>query len=222
MQITTTFIAINNHPTILNKEVTLLSGEETRKPVTPDKEDELDFGFEEDEETLILYEKPKWYREYLSYIIFGTIILTVLVTRMFFYTVVITWGESMMPTMEHLELALINKIDDPSTYERGDIIIFKGERTYVKRIVGLSGDIVSIANNKVYINGEELEELYLDMDMHYVMSDLEETLVPENSFFVLGDNRGNSMDSRNGLGMPTYDSILGKVITHAHFPFKFN
>lgn len=180
----------------------------------------MEFDFGDDE--VLLFEKPKWYKEYLLHIILGFIILSVIITRTFFFNVFIISGESMLPTMENYELALINKMDNPTNYERGDIIIFQGEQRYVKRIIGLSGDTITVADNKVYVNGEELEETYLDMDMYYVMSDQKDIVVPKDSFFVMGDNRGNSMDSRNGLGLPTYAKVIGKVIAHADFPIKFN
>ena len=201
----------------------LLSQEKSKSVVSDVKESvepamEFDFGAEEIE----LFETPKWYKEYFLHILLGVLILIILVTRAFLFNVFIISGESMEPTMDNYELALINKIESPTNYERGDIIIFKGEQRYVKRIIALSGDTISIKDNKVRVNGEELQETYLDMDTYYYMSDLEELVVPEDSFFVMGDNRGNSLDSRNGLGLPTTDDIIGKVIAHGKFPISFN
>lgn len=179
---------------------------------------EFDFGDEEVE----LFEKPKWYREFGVHIGLSILILLIIFIRTCLFNVYIVSGESMLPTMNHFEIALVSKIEKPSNFQRGDIIIFKGEERYVKRIIGLGGDTISIKDNKVFINGVELQEPYLDADMHYVMTDLDEVIVPENSFFVLGDNRGNSIDSRNGLGLPTYDDIIGKVIFHVESPIKIN
>lgn len=195
-----------------------VSKETKGRKETEDKLMEFDFSNEE----VVLFEQPVWYKEYLLHILLGVLIVAVLLTRAFFFNVFIISGESMEPTMENHELALIDKISNPESYERGDVIIFKGEKRYVKRIIALSGETLSIKDNQVYVNGEPLEETYLDMDTYYFMSDLEELVVPENSFFVMGDNRGNSMDSRNGLGLPTYEDIIGKVITHGEFPIKFD
>lgn len=206
------------------EEVALLSEEKRKGLEINNKSEEkrnndMEFDFGDDE--LVLFEKPKWYKEYLFHIVIGFAILTIIIVRTFFFNVFIISGESMLPTMENFELALINKIDKPSSYERGDIIIFKGEEKYVKRIIGLSGDTITIEDNKVFINGEEVDETYLNMDMHHVMSDLKNVVVPDDSFFVMGDNRGNSMDSRNGLGLPTSTDIIGKVVVHAKFPITF-
>lgn len=186
------------------------------------------YGFEGDDtftfgEDVDLFAQDKWYKEYLTPLILGAVILVTLIVRIFFFTVVIISGESMLPTMENYELALVNKYSSVDNYERGQVIIFEGDSTYVKRIIALGGDTVAIDNNKVLVNGEVLDEKnYLDTDLYALMSDMDEVKVPKDSFFVMGDNRGNSMDSRNGLGMPTKKDIVGEVVTHAAFPVKFD
>lgn len=105
------------------------------------------------------------------------------------------------------------KFSDP---ERGDIVIFKypddESQDFVKRIIGLPNDIVQIKNGHVYINGEELDEPYI---RDYMLDDGETYtyIVPEDCYFMLGDNRNNSKDSRYWVN--TYvkkDKIIAKVI----------
>lgn len=99
--------------------------------------------------------------------------------------------------------------------QRGDIIIFKypddESQNFVKRIIGIPGDVIEISDGKVYINGEEQNEPYIKEPM-----DTYETLyyiVPENSYFVMGDNRNSSKDSRywTTTNYVTKDKIIGKA-----------
>lgn len=179
-----------------------------------------EFGLEQEE--FNLFEEPKWYRKYLFHIILGIIIVTMLIIRTFFYTFYLVSGESMMPTIENFEIAVIDKHTEPSEYKRGDIIIFSGEKYYVKRIIAKGGDKIKIEDNKVFVNGEQIKEEYLNLDYMITMNNLEERTIPKNSFFVMGDNRNNSTDSRNGLGLATDDNIKGRVVTHIKIPLSFN
>ena len=105
--------------------------------------------------------------------------------------------------------------------ERGDIVIFKypddETQTYVKRVIGTPGDIVQIANGKVYINNEELEETYLKEPMN-ISTKQETYVVPEGHYFMMGDNRNSSLDSRYWTN--TYvaeDKILAKVLFRYYY-----
>lgn len=107
--------------------------------------------------------------------------------------------------------------------ERGDIIIFKypDDRTqkFVKRIIGLPGETITIDQAKVYVNGELLEEDYLKEEWCTATGPFEFE-VPEDSYLVLGDNRNNSLDAR--FWTNTYvpkDDIIGKAI-FVYFPFN--
>lgn len=112
-----------------------------------------------------------------------------------------------------------------SSPKRGDIIIFKypenEKENYVKRVIGLPGEYVEVRNGVVYINDEPLEEDYVyfiggKVDLR---GDFEKTLVPEKSYFVLGDSRNNSKDSRfwTTTHFVTEDKILGKAV-FAYYP----
>ena len=108
---------------------------------------------------------------------------------------------------------LAYKFSEP---KRGDIIIFKfpddETQNYVKRVIGLPNDIVQIKNGRVYINGEELDEPYIK---DYILDDGETYtyIVPEDSYFMLGDNRNNSKDSRYWVNtFVKKEKIVDKVV----------
>jgi signal peptidase I len=120
-------------------------------------------------------------------------------------------GFSMLPTLEEGEYIIINKLsyylEEP---ERGDIIVlhFPNDRSrdFIKRIIGLPGDHVEIANGVVKVNGLELNEPYINAQPSYTGS----WTVPDEHYFVLGDNRNNSSDSHNWSYLPRED-IVGKA-----------
>jgi len=106
-------------------------------------------------------------------------------------------------------------------YQRGDVIVFQqeGKPPYIKRIIGLAGDKVSVQNGYVYLNNQRLEETYLDPSLRTrggtYLAEGEEITVPEETFFVMGDNRNNSSDSRDiRVGVVKRENIIGKVILH--------
>ncbi len=121
-------------------------------------------------------------------------------------------GYSMEPTMHTGEFVIVNKIaysiGDP---ERGDIIVFEyprnPEQEYIKRVIGLPGDEISVRNGEVYVNGNMLDEPYIKAAPAYQGS----WTVPADSLFVFGDNRNNSSDSHNWGEVPM-DNIIGKAI----------
>lgn len=121
-------------------------------------------------------------------------------------------GHSMMPTLKEGEYLIVNKLsyylEEP---ERGDIIVLHyprdPSREYIKRIVGLPGDQVEIGNGQVKVNGVVLQEPYLNGPPTYVD---QSWVVPADNFFVLGDNRNNSSDSRSWSFLPRSD-IVGKA-----------
>jgi signal peptidase I len=120
-------------------------------------------------------------------------------------------GFSMLPTLEEGEYVIIDKLsyylDDP---ERGDIIVlhFPNDRSrdFIKRVIGVPGDHIEIGDGQVRINGEVLEEPYINAEPSYSGS----WDVPANSYFVLGDNRNNSSDSHNWSFLPRKD-VVGKA-----------
>lgn len=121
---------------------------------------------------------------------------------------------SMEPNLHNGQRLLVSKL----TYkfgepQRGDIIVFKPphidnpDKDYIKRIIGLPGETVEITNGVVYINGAPLEEPYIKDP---AKSSFAKRTIPEGEYFVLGDNRNNSNDSRSGWTVPLED-IVGKA-----------
>ena len=95
---------------------------------------------------------------------------------------------------------------------RGDIIVFKyppdPNKMFVNRVIGVSGDVIQIDNGIVYLNNEKLLETYLTNS--YSGRSIGPIVVENDTFFVLGDNRAESNDSRNGWFVP-YDNVIGKA-----------
>ncbi|KKR86966.1 MAG: Signal peptidase I [Candidatus Woesebacteria bacterium GW2011_GWB1_41_10] len=128
-------------------------------------------------------------------------------------------GQSMHPNFPDGEYLLTQKV---SYYlhppERGDVIVFKPpvspDDEFIKRIIALPGDRVKVVNGKVYINGEPLNEDYLEPSLYTAASNFlkegEEFTVPDGEWFVMGDNRPHSSDSR-AWGPITKKEISGKA-----------
>ena len=133
-----------------------------------------------------------------------------LVTTLFLPILQIS-GDSMSPTLEHDEIVILIKTN---TFQRGDLVGFYYQgKILLKRVIGLPEDEIAIdADGNVYINGELLDEPYVtdkglgDCDLEFPYK------VPGTGYFVLGDQRSNSVDSRNSvIGSISKDDIIGKV-----------
>lgn len=121
-------------------------------------------------------------------------------------------GFSMEPTMHSGEFVIVNKLAYKfAPVQRFDVIVFMFPRNpdqeYIKRVIGLPGDEVTIANRQVRVNGEALDEPYILQPPAYSGT----WVVPEGSLFVLGDNRNNSSDSHNWGPVPL-DYVIGKAV----------
>lgn len=122
-------------------------------------------------------------------------------------------GPSMEPNFVHNNYVVVNKIAYLySDIERGDVIVFpfpdNQEEDFIKRIIGLPGDIVAVRNGQVYVNDQLIEEPYI-ITPH--VRDYEGVTVPEGTVFVMGDNRNNSSDSR-AWGTLNIEDIIGKAV----------
>ena len=150
-------------------------------------------------------------KDLISYII---IILAVVTIRLFIITPVRVQGTSMDTTLKQGEILLLEKFD--KNYKRFDIVVIntKNERI-IKRIIGMPSESIKIIDGIIYINGEKIEDKYASSQTKDFS--LEET-IPENTYFVLGDNRIVSNDSRY-LGPIKKENIQGKAI-YRIWPFK--
>ena len=127
-------------------------------------------------------------------------------------------GDSMNPILNNGDIALVNRIVyDATAPKRGDIIVFKpkgneNSHYYIKRIIGLPGEKVQILEGEIYIDGEKLEEDYGVSEITDPGIAAEEIELEGNEFFVLGDDRENSEDSRMAdVGNVKRSYIYGKA-----------
>lgn len=133
----------------------------------------------------------------------------------FLYQPVKVEGTSMMPSLDDQERIFVNKfVYRLEPIQRGDIVVFRYPRdtskSYIKRVVGVAGDRIRIDDGLVYVNSRPLDEDYVPSAFSDDRS-YPETVVPPNSFFVLGDHRSMSNDSRD-FGPVKESFIYGKAV----------
>src|ERR1700676_5348274 len=133
----------------------------------------------------------------------------------FLYQPVKVEGTSMMPSLEDQERIFVNKfVYRLEPIERGDIVVFRYPRdpskSYIKRVIGMAGDRIRIDGGQVYVNDQALDENYVPPAFSDSRS-YPDTTVPANSFFVLGDHRSMSNDSRD-FGPVNQSFIYGKAV----------
>ncbi len=140
-------------------------------------------------------------------------IILALLIRMFFLEVFVVEGRSMYPTLVETERLMVNKIiyqfDQP---QLGDIIVFEFEpgRDFIKRVIGVDGDVIEIKEGRVILNGQVLKEPYTGYNM--MMHDYGPEVVPPGYLFVMGDYRLNSMDSRDPrVGFVSQEDLKGRA-----------
>ncbi|CDF20613.1 signal peptidase IB [Clostridium sp. CAG:609] len=141
------------------------------------------------------------------------IVVVIVVIRIFIATPVKVDGDSMYNTLNDNDIVLLSKL---SSIDRFDIIVLKendNNATIIKRVIGMPGDKVKIRNNKIYINNKIIEDEYA----YGETSDYDEITLGDDEYFVLGDNRLISKDSRY-FGAIKKSDIKGKAVFRL-FPF---
>jgi len=133
----------------------------------------------------------------------------------FLYQPVKVEGTSMMPSLDDQERIFVNKfVYKLEPIERGDIVVFRYPRdvskSFIKRVVAVAGDRVRIAAGQVYVNGQRLEEDYV-AEAYADQRSMSEVAVPAGSYFLLGDHRNMSNDSRD-FGPVDSRFIYGKAV----------
>ncbi|ERK60004.1 signal peptidase I [Gemella bergeri ATCC 700627] len=177
----------------------------------------------------------RFLREILEWIV-------VVVVSIFIYLVLSTYviapftvkGHSMDYTFADNDKVFVNKLS--KNYKRGDEVVFHANETddYIKRIIGVPGDTIEYKNDVLYVNGQKVDEPYLeqkikeaktqgnspltpDFNIEYLSSTKSKT-VPEGTYFVMGDNRQHSTDSRV-FGFVKKEAMIGKVSLR-YYPLK--
>lgn len=153
-------------------------------------------------------------KDILSYII---VIIVVLLIKQFIITPIRVNQSSMNNTLYDKDIMILDKISYRfKSISRFDIVVVKKDKEYlIKRVIGLPGEIIEYKENKLYVNDKLVEENFL----HKKTEDYKlEEKIPDNYYFVVGDNRPNSLDSR-AFGLIKKDEILGKT-NLVLFPFN--
>lgn len=164
-------------------------------------------------------------KEIISWVLtLGAAVLIALVIRTFLFEPVKVEGSSMLDTLMDKEIMFVTKPEylfgDPS---RGDVIICHyPERTeyFVKRVIAIPGDRIRIDRTDVFVNDEKVDDSYLTPDRNRRDHSMSEQTLKEDEYFVMGDNRDNSNDSRASVVGPLHrDQIMGHV-RYVIFPFN--
>lgn len=128
-------------------------------------------------------------------------------------------GHSMDPNFSNQEYLIVNKLSyNLNEPKRGDVIVFRAPNNpqydYIKRIIGLPGETVKIVNNSIFINGNKIEEKYIPENNNTLIKNDQnitmEVKLKDGQYFVLGDNREHSSDSRD-WGILPKENIIGKA-----------
>jgi signal peptidase I len=156
----------------------------------------------------------RWLKEFVISLAISIFIIV------FLYQPVKVEGTSMMPGLADQERIFINKYAYRiGMIERGDVVVFRypgdPSKNYIKRVVGVPGDVVEIRSGAVYLNGSRLVEPYVPVQFRDERS-MGEISVPAGSYFVLGDHRNLSSDSRD-FGAVERGAIFGKAV-FAYWP----
>ena len=129
----------------------------------------------------------RFLKELLPYVI---ILVVVVLLRTFVVTPIIVSGKSMSPTLDGGEVMILNKLDEIERYEI--IVADIDSEKIIKRVIAMPGESISCENGIIYVNDKKIEEKY----GNGITSDFDRIVLDENEYYVLGDNREDSLDSR--------------------------
>ncbi|MBT4516736.1 MAG: signal peptidase I [Candidatus Komeilibacteria bacterium] len=168
---------------------------------------------EDDEDSLVL----SWLKKFgiLVFEVVKVVLISlaiILPIRLFLVQPFYVEGASMEPNFYQNEYLIIDELSYRfNEKQRGEVIIFKNPKNtrayFIKRIIGLPGEAVSIDEGRVYIDGEILEEAYIE---NFSSDKHEAITLEENEYFLMGDNRSNSLDSRQ-IGPVNESYVIGRV-----------
>lgn len=153
--------------------------------------------------------------------VYVIIILIIILLKMYVISPIRVNGTSMDPTLENGDIMILNKIGYRITkIKRFDIVVIKyKDELLIKRVIGLPGEKIKYVNNTLYVNGKKLDEEFdKTYTYNFSLKEIGSTTVPDDSYFVLGDNREVSKDSRS-IGFIDREDIIGKS-SLTLFPFN--
>lgn len=160
-------------------------------------------------------EIKEFFKDTIKYII---LIIVVLVLVLYVVSLQQIVGSSMSPNYTNNDIVILDKLSYRfKDIKRGDIVSlsYADTKYLVKRVVGLPGENIEFINNILYIGGTAYKENYLSSDViteDFSLSELGYNIIPEDMYLVLGDNRENSLDSRDPkVGLVSKDEIIGQV-----------
>lgn len=153
-------------------------------------------------------------KDTFKYIIFIVVVLFIAIYVIGLQQIV---GDSMNPTLNNSDIVIIDKLSPKiNNIKRGDIISFYYDESkfLVKRVIGLPGEYVEIKDNKLYIDNKEISDYIENPIMFdFKLKTLGFEKIPKDMYFVLGDNRNNSLDSRDkNVGLIKKENIVGKNV----------
>jgi signal peptidase I len=157
-----------------------------------------------------------WLRDLFISAVVSVLIIT------FLYQPVRVEGTSMLPRLEDHDRLFINKfVYHVESIQRGDVVVFHyprdPEKSYIKRVIGLPGDRIWIDHGEVWLNGKELNEGYVP-DRYRDTRSMAESVIPDDCYFMMGDHRSISSDSRE-FGPVERDLVYGKAV-FVYWPAK--